>query len=178
MSIGVLSKLQLNEETELAFNISVTGTTEQTSSVRLCIEGSIFDIVLHGKVEGDTVKFVVPKLKSILESGVYGCKMEIIIDDKVFTPLNESLEFLPLVEFSVAKTKDSPSKLKETVTVTPIKNVSKIDEALISGFSIKKYKGYNLLVKDNAYHGIVSEHKMIIAPKSTSTIEELIESLN
>ena len=114
--------------------MQVFGTAEQTSDIRLVIEGSEYDIILHGIYENGNVKIKVPKLKGIMSSGVHECKMEVIIDGKVFSPLQESIEFEPLVEFDVQKTKSAP--IKESVTVAPIKVttksavVNKIDEAI------------------------------------------------
>lgn len=174
----ILSKLQLDEDHELEFAINITGTTEQSSDVRLFIEGTNYDVVCHGKVENGNVKFTVPKLKGIVESGIHECHMEVIIDGKVFMPLKESLEFMPLVEFDIKPTKAEP--IKESVSVTQIekpKTVDKIREAIDNGFTISKYKGYNILKKDGLYHGIVNEEKIIMTNKPSSTVAALIESL-
>jgi hypothetical protein len=171
----ILSKLQLDESHEIDFAISITGTTEQTSDVRLFIEGKDYDVVCHGKLDNGNVKFNVPKLKGIIDSGIHECRMEVVIDGKIFTPLKESLEFMPLVEFNIKPTKTET--VKEEVTVKPIIKKTKIDEALENGFTIVDYKNNKILKKDHLYWGLVNEKKMVLSDKPASTINELIESL-
>ena len=177
----ILSKLQLDEESEMEFSMQVFGTAEQTSDIRLVIEGSEYDIILHGIYENGNVKIKVPKLKGIMASGVHECKMEVIIDGKVFSPLQESIEFEPLVEFDVQKTKSAP--IKESVTVAPIKVttksvvVNKIDEAIKQGYEVIEYGGFNAIKKDDMYYGIVTETKMIKSKQPYSTITELVDAL-
>ena len=67
----ILSKLQLDEESEMEFSMQVFGTAEQTSDIRLVIEGSEYDIILHGIYENGNVKIKIPKLKGIMASGVH-----------------------------------------------------------------------------------------------------------
>jgi hypothetical protein len=120
-------------------------------------------------------------MKGILPSGVHECKIEVIIDGKVFNPLNESIEFEPLVEFSVKNTK--VESVKESVKVEPIKvttkspNANKIEEAIASGYEIAEYGGFKAIKKGDMYHGIVSETKLIKSKKPYSTITELVDSL-
>lgn len=177
----ILSKLQLDEESELEFSMQVFGTTEQTSDVRFVIEGEDFDVVLHGIYENGNVKVKVPKMKHVMTPGVHECKIEVILDGKVFSPLNESIEFETLVEFDVKKTKTE--KIKESVKVEPIKvttksaTVNKIDEAVKQGYDIIEYGGFNAIKKDDMYYGIVTETKLIKSKVPYTTINELVNAL-
>jgi len=177
----ILSKLQLDEESELEFSMQVFGTAEQTSDIRFVIEGPEYDLILHGVLEEGNVKVKVPKLKNIFGSGVYECKMEVIIDGKVFSPLTESIEFEPLVEFDIKKTKSEP--IKESVKVDALKvttkssKTNKIVEAMKQGYEISEYGGFKALKKDGMYYGIVSETKLIKANKPYNTITELVDAL-
>jgi len=177
----ILSKLQLDEESELEFSMQVFGTTEQTSDVRFVIKGPEFDVLLHGIYENGNVKVKMPKMKHIIEPGVHECKIEVIIDGKVFSPLNESIEFDRLVEFDVKKTKSEP--IKESVKVEPIKvttkssTINKIEEAIKEGFEVVEYGGFNAIKKDDMYYGIVSETKLIKSKVPYTTITELVNSL-
>lgn len=173
--MSVLSKIKLDEETELEFSMQIMGTTQPSSDVRLFIEGKEYDVVCHGRIESDSVFFKVPKLKNVFESGEYTCRMEVLIDGKVFTPLKETIEFLPLVEFEVKKTKEK--FVKEEVIVKQVKVKTKIDEAIEAGFAITKFKDFNILSKEGKYYGIVSENKMIMANKAHDTVIDLVESL-
>jgi len=99
----LLGKLELNESQTINFGIDVFGTSQQPSSIRFIIEGAEFDIVCRCKqVDGD-LEVIIPKLKGILESKEYSTRLEVVIGDKLFVPLRESVEFNPLVEFGVKK---------------------------------------------------------------------------
>ena len=177
----ILSKLQLDEESELEFSMQVFGTTEQTTDIRFVIEGEDFDVVLHGLYENGNVKVKVPKMKHIVQPGLHECKIEVIIDGKVFSPLNESIEFEPLVEFDVKKTK--VESIKESVKVEPIKvttkstKTNKIDEAIEQGYEVIEYGGFNAIKKNDMYYGIVSETKLIKSKQPYNTITELVDAL-
>jgi len=178
----ILSKLKLDEESELEFQMQVFGTAESASDVRLIIKSEGYDIVLHGEYVNETVKITVPKMKNLINSGIHECHMEIIIDGKIFNPLSESIEFEPLVELDIKS--QTKTVVKEDVKITPVKVTqrsgisNKIDEAKLDGFELVDYGGLNVLKKNNRFYGIVSETKLIRSEYPYTSIEELIGSLN
>lgn len=177
----ILSKLKLDEENELEFSMQVFGTSEQASDIRFIIMGEHYDVVLHGEYVNETVKVKVPKMKNLLPSGIHECKMEIIIDGKIFSPLSESIEFEPLVELDVKS--QTKNVIKESVKIEPLKVTArspkgtKIDEAKAEGYDIIEYGGLNVLKKDNRFFGIVSETKSILSEFPYASVDELIDSL-
>ena len=177
----ILANLKLDEESELEFSMDIFGTSSAASDTRLVIEGKDFDIVCHGTYANGNLKVKIPKLKGIIESGQHECKIECLIDGKIFSPLNESIEFEPLVEFDVKKTK--AAIMKEEVKVSPVKvttrttEKNKIEEAFAAGYTIAEYAGYNVLKKNDKYLGFVTESKMVLAEDTYDSIAELVDAL-
>ena len=189
----ILTKLQLNESTELEFAIEIFGTPEKTSSVRFVIEGKGYDVSIPCTVDGENVKVVIPKLKGIMESGEYAARLECVIDGKIFTPLNESVEFLPLVEFDVKKTKAAAVKEGVKVAVkskTPMlsedlkdKKSSKIEEMLKAvmeeGYDVSRVEDKFIIKSGDAYRGVISQDGTTqISEKKHMTLKALLEDLN
>lgn len=180
----LLGKLALNESQEMTFGINVFGTTQQPSDIRFIIEGDKFDIICKCKQTGEELSVDIPELKGILESKEYPARLEVIIGDKIFTPLKESIEFNPLVEFGVqrkrieSKTEGVEIKVKSAsseVKKNPLQSqLDKVDE----GFEVIQINGFNVLVKDKLYYGLVSESNTIKSEEGFNTLSELVDSLS
>lgn len=180
----LLGKINLNESQTISFGISVFGTTQQPSDIRFVIENEKFDIVCKCKQVGEELEVDIPELKGILESKEYQTRLEVIIGDKIFTPLRESVEFNPLVEFGVKK-KDIKSKnegveIKVKATSSEIK-INKLDEQIDLAkkeYEVRDLNGFNVLVKDNMYCGFVTENGVVKSDKGYDTLSQLVESLS
>lgn len=180
----ILGKLALNEAQTMSFGINVFGTTEQPSSIRFIIESEKFDIVCKCRQIGEDLEVDIPELKGILEAKEYATRLEVIIGDKIFTPLKESIEFKPLVEFGVQKkrieTKNEGVEIKVNATSTEVKK-SPLQEKIDSvkdKYEVRQINGFNVLVKEDLYYGFVSENNIIETDKGYSTLADLVESLS
>jgi hypothetical protein len=183
----ILGKFQLTESTELEFQMDIYGTTEKANQVRFVIEGKDFDISCRCNVDKGEIKAVIPKLKGILESGVYDTRLEIVVDNKIFVPLKESVEFEPNIEFGVQKKGATAIKegvkvsLKapihsEDITVNPLQEeMTKLES---SGYEVVDMNGFRVIKKSRLYHGIVSESKILKTDIGYDTINELVEALS
>ena len=177
----ILDKLQLNEQQIITFGISVFGTTESPSSIRFVIEGKEFDVICRCKQVGEDLQVSIPPLKGIIEAGEYQTRLEVIIGDKIFTPLKESIEFNPLVEFGVVK---KNKRISEGVEIKVSKASSKdtkdtqLDELTKNGYSVNKINGFNILKHGDLYAGFISENKVIKSDVEYSTLIELVDSMN
>ena len=92
--------VHLDEENELRFNVSAEGT-DATASVksRMVLESSKMDLVFAGtSLVGGEVSVIVPTLKGILNEGIYNTRLEVIIDDRIFVPLQLTANFKPSVK--------------------------------------------------------------------------------
>ncbi len=183
----LLGKLELNESSTLSFGMNVFGTTENPSDVRFVIENEKFDIVCRCKQIGEDIEVDIPQLKGILEAKEYTVRLEVVIGDKIFVPLKESVEFNQLVEFGVIK-KGLGSKPEPTITVTPkieeeIKveaKVPTIEEQIAKvsdRYTVKEMNGFNVLIKEGQYWGFVSPTSILEAEQGYASINLLIDGL-
>ena len=161
----ILSKLNPSQEHLLEFSIDIQGTIEKTSSIRFVMEATNYSLMFAGSTNNGKVTVKIPRLDTILESGVYQSKLEVLIGDKIFTPLSESIEVLPRVEVDIKES------LK--IIIPEIKVVVKRE----GDFNIIQESDYEFIIKDNKYYGIVSENKEIKTSRGFKTAEALIDYL-
>jgi hypothetical protein len=188
----ILGKLELTENTDMAFGLDVFGTTESAQSARLVIEGPQFDVSCHCKIENGEVIATIPKLKGILQAGVYESRLEVVVDGKLFCPLREQIELNPLIEFDV-KTKKI-SAVKEGVKVTTrAKIVSEdtrsaeptmsgleknVQKCITEGYEVSKVGEHYIMKKGDLYAGLISETKILKAKKLHESLTDLINGFN
>lgn len=181
----ILGKLALNESQTISFGINVFGTAQQPSDIRFIIENEDFDIVCKCKQIGEDLEVSIPQLKGILESKEYQTRLEVIIGDKIFTPLRESIEFNPLVEFGVQKKNIKLAKEGVEINVkastsaavknNPLQeNIDKVKDK----YEVKSLNGFTVLTKDDLYFGFVSETNIVESEVGYNTLSELVESLS
>lgn len=178
----ILGKLELNEQQTMSFGINVFGTTEQPTDIRFVIEGKKFDIVCKCKQIGEDLEVEIPQMRGILESGEYQTRLEVIIGDKIFTPLKESIEFNKLVEFGVEKKsiKVQHEGVEISVKGSSSKEMKKdpLEELEAAGFTVVESNGFQVIKKDEKYAGFVSESGVIKSDKLYDSLSELVESMS
>ena len=114
--MSILAQLELNEASEVDFGIEIHGTTEASSEIRFIIEGPQYGILCKCVDNNGVITASIPKLKGILPAGTFDARLEVVVDGKFFTPLSESIEFKPLVEFDVTSTKAKPAQVMKVET--------------------------------------------------------------
>lgn len=179
----ILQKMKLDEANVLEFDLQVFGTDQKDKEVRFVIEGKDFSILCPCKEDENGISVKIPKLKGILSAGVYESKLEVVIDGKIFTPLNEAIELQPLIEFDVETKAVNP--IKEGVTVsmknaTPSFEDSKPNNfkvAMDEGYQIEKVGGFSALKKDGKYWGFVSEKALVKTDIGHDTVQSLMEAV-
>jgi hypothetical protein len=187
----ILGKLELSEQTDMAFSLEVFGTTEQTHMARFVIEGPDFDVSCKCDIANGEVNAKIPKLKGVLPSGVYESRLEIVVGDKIFTPLKEQIELNPLVEFDIKKKKVETVKEGVKVTIknqvvaedskpkTGLSGLDKhIQKAIKDGYEVSQVGENFIMKKGNSYVGIISETTILMAKREYSTLSELIDGLS
>lgn len=179
-----LTTLKLDEESELEFSLQIFGTTEKSSDIRFYIEGAEYSLSFTGIVENETVKVKIPKLKNIIPHGIYECRMEVIVGDKIFSPLKESIEIQQLVEINVVDVKVDTIKEKEEIKISPLtvshsidESKSVLDEVAEAGFEVEIFEGISLLKRDEKYFGYVNGNKITQRNSGFNTPEELVKVL-
>lgn len=186
----LLGKFDLTEQHDMSFGVEIFGTTEQAKDVRLVIESKDFDIACKCSIENGEAIAHIPKLKGILEAGVYDVKLEIIVADKIFTPLREQIEINPLIEFDVKTKKVEP--IKEGIKIT-VKNPTtsedsklveetglekNIQKAVKAGYEVSKIGEHYVMKKGELYAGLISEKAMIKSKTLYETLTQLVDNLS
>ena len=88
-------QIHLDEDNELRFGVAVEGAEAGNVTCRMVLESkdSSMGIIFPGKAAPNgEVRVLVPSLKSFLNEGVYPMKLEVLVDDRVFTPLSMDVE--------------------------------------------------------------------------------------
>jgi len=110
--------LYLDQDNELKFNIAIEGSKQCSPSYRLMLENTDYSYVFAGqKLVTGEVCVVIPKLKSSLKEGNYKAKLEVMIDDRYFVPLEFKTNFTQSVSV-VAEHVSRSTPVRTGVTAT------------------------------------------------------------
>ena len=133
-------QIHLDEDNELRFGVAVEGAESGNITCRMVLESpsSALGIMFPGQsVSNGEVRVLVPSLKSFLNEGVYPMKLEVLVDDRVFTPLSMNVELKQSVKVTAEArvihkkkgTSVSATVLNETVHVGPKKSSSVVERS-------------------------------------------------
>ena len=115
-------QIHLDEDNELRFGVAVEGAETGEVTCRMVLESkdSSMGIIFPGRAASNgEVKVLVPSLKSFLNEGVYPMKLEVLVDDRVFTPLSMNVELKQSVKVT-AEAKVTPRKKRGPVVSAAI----------------------------------------------------------
>lgn len=138
-----ITKINLNEDNNLEFELSIQGADAGNSKPRFCIVlDENREYVFPGKYSAGKVDFNIPILESMIDAGIYECRLEVIVDNHYFAPINDAVEFVmpvaikeakvvntveekaePSVSINSLKVNANPIPAKEAVTVDKIANI-------------------------------------------------------
>lgn len=116
--------LDIDESNELAFKIKMEGAASSPAKVRLVCEGKDFSYMFNGYGTGEpeVVQFTLPQMSSKIQEGVYGARVEVLVENRYFAPVQFQINFkktLSVVAESIqVKPKMRHSEIK--VTATPV----------------------------------------------------------
>ena len=101
--------LMLDNDNELRFKVNIEGSRPGTSVCRLMLENDDLQYGFKGTETSDgEISIFIPPLKSLLKEGVYDTHLEVVVDDRIFIPLEMKINF----EKSVSVTAESVSRSK------------------------------------------------------------------
>jgi len=86
--------LDYEEINELAFRIKVEGV-ESPAKVRLVCENNDVSYMFNGRGthEDGVVQFIVPLMKGKIQEGTYPARIEVLIDNRYFSPVQFNMHF-------------------------------------------------------------------------------------
>ena len=114
--------IHLDEENEFRFSVTTEGT-DATAEVysRLVIDEGRMSISFPGSNTADgEVSVTVPPLIKILSEGVYSTRLEVIVDDRIFIPIEMDASFKQSMKV-MAEAIVKPRRIAPSVTVTSVK---------------------------------------------------------
>jgi len=91
--------LMLDNDNELRFKVNIEGTRPGVAVCRLMLEGNEMQYGFRGHQEPDgEISVMIPSLKGFIKEGVYDTHLEVVVDDRMFIPLEMKLNFEKTVE--------------------------------------------------------------------------------
>ena len=108
--------LMLDEENELTFQVNVEGTKPGTANCRLIVSSPDMSLLFEAStLKNDEASVVIPPLKHVLKEGTHDLILEVIVDDKIFTPLQIKGNFekrLQITAEAVSRKRRNPIKAR------------------------------------------------------------------
>jgi len=154
-------EVHLDEENELRFNVTAEGT-DATASVksRMVLESSKMDLVFQGTtIPGGEVSVIVPSLKGVLNEGLYNTRLEVVIDDRIFTPLQLTANFKQSVkvmaEAIVTRRPARPSVVANVIRVNPQKVTKKPLTETSTSHTINNTKGASSATRNDELRSLL-----------------------
>ncbi len=96
--------LMLDNDNELRFKVNIEGTRPGSSVCRLMLEHEDLQYGFKGVETADgEISVFIPPLKSMISEGIYDTHLEVVVDDRIFIPLEMKVNF----EKSVSVTAES-----------------------------------------------------------------------
>lgn len=114
--------LDVEEANELAFKIKVEGASTP-AKVRLVCESPEVSYMFAGRGTGEdgVVQFVIPQMKGKLQEGTYAARVEVLIENRYFSPVQFQLNFKKTMQvFAESIQLVQPTKPEIRVSASPI----------------------------------------------------------
>lgn len=115
-------ELDVDEPAELLFKVKVEGASSPAKA-RLVCEGKSLGVVFNGRRTADAsdvVQFEMPALKNSLGEGTYDARVEVIVDNRVFVPVEFNLKLKKTVSVVAESIQVPLKKAVDQPTVTAV----------------------------------------------------------
>lgn len=113
--------LDMEESNELLFKVKVEGAEQAPAKVRLVCESGDVGYTFNGRSAGnDTVQFNLPVMKDKLKEGVYLTRVEVLIENRYFAPVQFQINFKKAVKVVAEHVTVQPRKVAPEIKVSAI----------------------------------------------------------
>lgn len=85
--------LFIDESNELSFDLTIEGTEMGAPVVRTIIEGEKFEMMFPTNKKDESWSVTIPPLNEVMGIGTRNLRLEVVINNKIFTPLTLVTEF-------------------------------------------------------------------------------------
>jgi len=134
-----MKKIDLDKETSFDLEMEIHGDVPSgtKSNVHFTILSENMNISFTGKkIENGVYRVTIPPLKNILEAGLYNFQVNVIVGEKYFSPIQESVQLIEEIK-PIIKMK-SPQSPENNIEIKITENVNKDSCEKKSPLKIKK----------------------------------------
>lgn len=96
----MIGQIKLDESTKLEFDISITGASGIPES-RFIIDAPNFSIMYKCACTNEKAEVEISGLNGVIKSGEYPARLEVVLENKIYTPLRDTIKILPIVEVTI-----------------------------------------------------------------------------
>lgn len=152
-----IAKLKLDESAKLDFGVQITGADGRPDA-RFVIDGKDFSVSFPCKQTNEGVEVEIQGLSKIFAAGEYAARLEIVLENKIYTPLVDKIEFEPSVTI---KTESKVLQVKESVKVAKVT----VKKQEINEDQLRKTQAATIIAKSLGY-----------VPSQTQTPKQIVNS--
>ena len=177
--------LHLDEDNELTFRVSLEGTDQADLRYQFVLEGDRVEYGFPGSIDkSGEITVIVPPMKRALNEGAFSSRLEVIVDDRIFTPLRMISQLKASVKIqaeSVTKpVLPSPSVGGASLVESSVKTREKADLSPVKSKS-GPARDSNTTVRPPKKETIVSESPVkpvAVSPKRATGVDAFTQRLN
>ena len=187
-------KLNLDSPGDLVFSISVDGTSADIREARFTIDRSPLKVSAIGEAKGEKFIFKFPPLEGVLSPGQAKWELEVLLENRIFTPLSGVVELVAPVKIEASLQSAKPKEVvvaemvsvpKPSLNVVAERRDDDVIDVLIDSFldfalskstspTMSLLEEYENLVLDDSLRGIWKDRvrdKVIEVMRETGYIE-------
>lgn len=113
--------LDIEESNELLFKVKIEGIEPAPAKVRLVCEAGDVSYMFKGHATSDdVVQFMLPSLSGKLKEGVYSSRVEVLIENRYFAPVEFNINFKKAVKVVAEAVQVAHRAPKPQVSVTAV----------------------------------------------------------
>ena len=113
-------EFRLDESNELVFTVQVEAPEPTQPKYRFICEASGISYMFDCSVKDGSVNVIVPPMKSLIGEGVYDARLEVIVSDKYFVPIELDAKFVQPVGVQVESVSVKASRKAEQLTTEKV----------------------------------------------------------
>lgn len=129
-------EVDIDEASELLFKVQIEGT-EVPAKTRLVCEGRDISYMFSGgfTTEPGVIQFTIPQMKGKIAEGEYNAKLEVLIENRCFSPIEFKLKFKKQVtvvaeSLAAAVTKKITTEIKPTASLIEVRKPQSLRERM------------------------------------------------
>lgn len=177
-------ELHLDQDNELTFKVSLEGTDQADLRYQFILEGDRVEYGFPGSIdESGEITVIVPPLKRALNEGAFSSRLEVIVDDRIFTPLRMISQLKASVKIqaeSIARpVSPEPTVAAASLVESSVKSRSKSDVSPIKSKSGPS--GVKPVQRPTKTETIISEtpvRPVSVSPRRASGVDAFTQRLN